>query len=94
MKRICLIILAIVFYTSFLNTAEPKFKFTFGTNIGNVPLKINKTNRNIKTPLGIKIHSWILSPNFSSFAGDKKSYNYLEDKNYKDRVYIKLNLRF
>ena len=94
MKRICLIILAIVFYTSFLNTAEPKFKFTFGTNIGNVPLKINKTNKNIKTPLGIKIHSWILSPNFSSFIGNKNSFNFLEDKISKDKIYMKFNLRF
>jgi len=51
---------------------EPSFKFTFGSNLGNIPLEINKMSKNLKKSPGIEINSWILSPNFSSFIGNKK----------------------
>ena len=73
MKKFFLIILVIIFQISFLNAAEPKFKLTFGSNLGNIPLEINKINKidkmikNKMSLSGIKINSWILTPNFSSF---------------------------
>jgi hypothetical protein len=70
--RKALIILTLVFYPYFVHAKEPSFKFTFGSNLGNIPLEINKTSENIKKSPGIKINSWILSPNFSSFLGNKK----------------------
>ena len=73
MKKFFLIILVIIFQISFLNAAETKFKLTFGSNLGNIPLEINKINKidkmikNKMSLSGIKINSWILTPNFSSF---------------------------
>ena len=51
-------------------------------------------SKNIKKSPGIKIDSWILSPNFSSIIGDKESLNFLEDKNLKENLYIKFNFKF
>ena len=81
---------------SFLSAETPSFKFTFGSNLGNIPLEINKMNKNIKTLGGFKINSWILSPNFSSFLGNKKSSNFLEDKDSqeKENLYFKFNFKF
>ena len=81
---------------SFLSAETPSFKFTFGSNLGNIPLEINKMNKNIKTLAGIKINSWILSPNFSSFVGNKNFSNLSENKNSKEKesLYIKFNFKF
>ena len=79
---------------SVLHTEESSFKFTFGSNLGNVPLEINKMSKNLKKSTGIKINSWILSPNFSSFGGGKKNSNFTEDKGFKEFVYIKFNYKF
>ena len=53
-------------------------------------------NKNIKTLAGIKINSWILSPNFSSFVGNKNFSNLSENKNSKEKesLYIKFNFKF
>ena len=85
--RFFLVILAITFYTSFLHAEEPSFKFTFGSNLANIPVEINKMSKNIKTSTGIKINSWILSPNFSNFS---------ENKTFKEKesLYIRLKLKF
>ena len=85
--RFFLVILAITFYTSFLRAEEPSFKFTFGSNLANIPVEINKMSKNIKTSTGIKINSWILSPNFSNFS---------ENKTFKEKesLYIRLKLKF
>jgi hypothetical protein len=77
MITICLIVTGIIFYASFLQAAESKFKFTFGSKIGGIPFELNKMSKDIKTLPGIKINSWILSPNYSSFAADKKLFNLL-----------------
>ena len=92
--RFLLLLLLTILYTSFLTAEIPSFKFTFGSNLGNIPLEINKMNKNIKTLSGLKIHSWILSPNFSSSKEDKESLNFADDKNFKEFVYIKLNFKF
>ncbi len=93
MIRICLIVFAFMSHSSFSYAEEPKFKFTFGSNIG-IPLQINKMNKNIKTLQGIKIYSWTLSPNISSFVGGKKSSNFSDDKILKDKVYMKFKFKF
>ena len=92
--RFILTILVIIFHFSFLNAKESSFKFTFGSNLGNIPLQINKMSKNIKPLSGIKINSWILSPNFSSFVGKKKSSRFLENKKSKESIYIKFKFKF
>ena len=94
--RFLLAVLAIAFYTSFLHAEEPTFKFTFGSNLANIPVEINKMSKNIKTPTGIKINSWILSPNFLSFAGTKKILNFSENRESKEKesLYIRFNFKF
>jgi len=82
--RILLLVLAITFYAPFLYAEESSFKLTFGSNLGNIPLEINKINKNKKILSGIKINSWILSPNFLSFIGDKKNSNFSDDKKFKE----------
>jgi hypothetical protein len=93
--RLLLLVLVTTLQISFLHSTEPSFKFTFGSNLGNIPLEINKMSQNIKTMGGLKINSWVLSPNFSSFLGSKKPSN-LENKNskIKEILYIKFNLKF
>ena len=92
--RFFLTVLAIIFYTSFLQAEEPSFKFIFGSNLAKFPVEIKKMSKNIKKSPGFKINSWILSPNFSSIAGDKKKLNFSEDKDSKEVLYIKLNFKF
>ena len=92
--RFSLVVLAITFHMSFLHAEEPSFKFTFGSNLGNVPLEINKMSKNLKKSTGIKINSWILSPNFLFFIEGKKNSNFTEDKDFKEVLYIKLNFKF
>jgi hypothetical protein len=92
--RFILIFLAVTFYMSFLYAEESSFKFTFGSNLGSIPFEINKTSKNIRTPTGIKINSWILSPNFSSFIVDKKKLDFLKDNDSKKALYIKFNYKF
>ena len=92
--RFIVTFLAVTFYTSFLHAEESSFKFTFGSNLGSIPFEINKTSKNIRTSPGIKINSWILSPNFSSFIVDKKNLDFLRDKDSKKALYIKLNYKF
>ena len=84
---------------SFLHSEEPSFKFTFGSNLGKIPFEINKTSKNLKKSPGIKINSWILSPNFSSFSGINKSSNFAKKENFSkndfsEKIYIKFNYKF
>ena len=90
--RFFLFVLAITFYTSFMHAEEPSFKFTFGSDLANIPVEINKMSKNIKNIGGVKINSWTLSPNFSSFVKDKKS-NFKETK-LEEKLFIKINLKF
>ena len=92
--RFFLAILSIVIYSSFLHATEPSLKFTFGSNLGNIPLEINKMSQNKKTIGGLKINSWTLSPNFSSFANNQKNSNFSEKTSLKEILYIKIKLNF
>ena len=93
MKRICLIAFIVSIHTSFLQATEPEFELTFGSKIGNIPMEISKKSKNIKTIGGIKINSWTLSPNFSSFSNDKKILNQIE-KTSKESLYLKIKFKF
>ena len=93
MRFFLAVLLSVIFYASFLPATEPSFKFTFGSNLGNIPLEINKMSKNIKTIGGIKINSWTLSPNFSSFSNDKKILNQIE-KTSKESLYLKIKFKF
>ena len=92
--RFFLLVLAITLYTSFLRAEETSFKLTFGGNLGNVPFEINKINKNKKTSPGIKINSWILSPNFLSFIGNEENLNFSKGTDLKESLYIKFNFKF
>ena len=94
--RILLLVLAITFQVPFLHAEESSFKIIFGSNLGNIPLEINKMNKNIKTLGGFKINSWILSPNFSSFAGSKNFLNLSENEKSKEKeiLYMRFNFKF
>jgi len=91
-RFLLVILLTVAFHASFLQATEPSFKFTFGGKLGTIPLEINKMSKNIKNIGGIKINSWTLSPNFSSFVKDKKS-NFKETK-LEEKLFIKINLKF
>ena len=52
-----LAVLAITFHMSFLSAEEMSFKFTFGSNLGDIPIEINKISKNIKNTPGININS-------------------------------------
>ena len=93
MRLLLVILLTVASHASFLQATEPLFKFTFGSNLGNIPLEINKMSKNIKTIGGIKINSWTLSPNFSSFSNDKKILNQIE-KTSKESLYLKIKFKF
>jgi hypothetical protein len=93
MKFFITILLSVIFHVSFLQATEPSYRFTFGGILGNIPLEINKMSKNIKTIGGIKINSWTLSPNFSSFNDDKKKFNFAEKKP-KEILYFKIKLKF
>ncbi|MDC1212726.1 hypothetical protein N8016_02915 [Pelagibacteraceae bacterium] len=93
MRFFLAVLLSVIFYASFLPATEPSFKFTFGSNLGNIPLEINKMSKNIKNKSGIKINSWTLSPNFSSFNNDKKILNQREKKS-KESLYLKIKFKF
>jgi hypothetical protein len=96
--RVLLILLGI-FYSSFLYAETPSYKFTLGSNLGNIPLEFNKKSKNIRTLGGIKMNSWVLSPNFSSVLGKKKllkSSQFSENKvsTEKKSLYIKFKFTF
>ena len=93
MRFFLAVLLSVIFYASFLPATEPSFKFTFGSNLGNIPLEINKMSKNIKNKSGININSWTLSPNFSSFNNDKKILNQREKKS-KESLYLKIKFKF
>ena len=94
MKRFFLIISVVIFYASALHAEDSNFKLTFGSNLGNIPFEINKISKNKKTKGGIKINSWNISPNFSSFEGFKKIKELSKDENFEEKFYIKLKLKF
>ena len=92
--RFILLILTITSYASFLHAEEPLFKFSFGSNVGNIPLQITKTSKNIKSISGIRLNTWTLSPNFSSFKNNQKLSNFSETNDFEEIAYIKLKLKF
>ena len=92
--RLVLLILCIVSYASFLNAEEASFKLSFGGKAGNIPMQITKTNKDKKSVGGIKLNSWILSPNFSPFKNNKELSNFSETNDFEEIVYIKFKLKF
>ena len=101
MRLLLVILLTVASHASFLQATEPLFKFTFGGKLGTIPLEINKMSKNIKNIGGIKINSWTLSPNFSSFSGvaNTTTNKYRKKLNFKERkkeenFYIRINFKF
>ena len=88
------IFLAALTAASFSYAEEPSFKFTFGSNLGKIPIEINSIDKNKKNSMGLKMNKWILSPNFSSAMGNKNSLDFLNKKNKEDKLYIKINIKF
>ena len=94
MRFFFVILLTTVLHASFLPATEPSYKFTFGSNLGKIPLEINRMSENIKPLAGIKINSWTLAPNFLSYNGGKKKSNFIGKENTKENLYIKINFKF
>ena len=94
MRLFFVILLTTVLHASFLPATEPSYKFTFGSNLGKIPLEINRMSENIKPLAGIKINSWTLAPNFLSYSGGKKRSNFIGKENTKENLYIKINFKF
>ena len=84
----------IIFFASVLHADEQLFKFTLGGQLGNFPLEINKINKNKKKLMGLKVNDWILSPNIFFYEGSKYLSSFSDNKNFKDKVYLKLNFKF
>ena len=89
-------VLLMMIPSSFLFAESPTFKFTFGSNIGNVPIEINNFKKNQKPLMGVgvKIDKWILSPNFSSLTSKNFSSKFSNNKSSKGLLYIKFNYKF
>jgi len=83
-----------MFSSSFLHAEEKSFKFTLGSNLGNIPLEINNINKNKKQLIGFKVNNWILSPKILSFAGNKFLSSFSEKKSSNDKVYLRFNFKF
>ena len=91
--------LAIIFHTSFSHAEDSSFRFTFGSTLGKFPIKIDKQNAINKTIGSIKINSWAVSPNFSSLVGKNEISNItkdinIEEKNFGEILYMKINFKF
>ena len=94
MRFFFVILLTALLHASFLPATEPSYKFTFGSNLGKIPLEINRMSENIKPLAGIKINSWTLAPNFLTYNGGKKKSNFIVKENTKENLYIKINFKF
>ena len=93
MRFFLAILLTIIFNASFLQATEPSYKITFGASLGNIPIEINRINKNEKSIGGIKINTWTLSPNFSALGKDKKILNFQQTE-LEENFYIKINFKF
>ena len=96
MKKSIFITLIFIISTLHLHGAEQSFNFTFGSNLGNIPLEIKniKKNSNTLNLVGIKNNKWILLPSFSSFAKTKDSQDFTRHKISKEIIYLKINFKF
>ena len=94
MRFFFVILLTTVLHASLLPATETSYKFTFGSNLGKIPLEISRMSENIKPLAGIKINSWTLAPNFLSYSGGKKRSNFIGKENTKENLYIKINFKF
>ena len=92
--RFILLLLISILYSSFLSAEMPSFKFTLGSNLGNIPFEINNINKDIKKLIGVKINNLVLSPNFSSFMDSRILSNFSNNKNSNDDIFIKFKLNF
>ncbi len=92
MKR--LFLLFAFFPLAFANAEEPSLRFTIGSNINNFPIQIQKSNKNIKTPLSLEFKKWNLSPSTGSFVRNKSSSSNIKNNSYSDILFIKFKYNF
>ena len=84
----------IAFNLNFANAEEPMFQFTFGSNIKNFPIQINKSNQKIKKPFSINLHEWMVSPGFLSLVNDKSSLSSYKANTTKGKIFVKFKIKF
>ena len=89
-----LLVFAFLVPMSYLHSEETSFQFTFGGNIKNFPIQINRSDKKIKKMLSINLNQWNISPTFNSFANTKLTSDFLEKKNIKEQFFIRLKLKF
>lgn len=92
MKKI--IILFFLISSVSLSAQEPSFQISFGSNFKNIPIKFDNMDKNIKTPLGIKINNWVLSPGPSTLINTKKNLNILSNKSSKEILFVRFKYKF
>ena len=79
---------------SYLHSEEPSFQFTFGGNIKNFPIQFNRSDKKIKKMFSVNLNKWNISPTFNSFANTKFTSDILEKKNIKEKLFVRLKLKF
>ena len=84
----------IAFNLNFANAEEPMFQFTFGSNIKNFPIQINKSNQKIKKPFSINLNEWMVSPGFLSLVNDKSSLSSYKANTTKEKIFVKFKIKF
>ena len=89
-----LIFIIVIFQVTHLHSEESSYQFTIESHMKNLPIKFNKTNENVKTPLSLKLNTWTVSPNSFSFTSSKLKTEELEEKNKNNLIYIKFKLKF
>ena len=89
-----LLILVILVSSANVHAEEPSFQFTFGSNIKNFPIQFNKSNQKIKKIFSINLNEWNVSPTFNSFTNDKFTSSSYKKKNIKEKLFLKLKLKF
>ena len=79
---------------SHLHSEESSYQITFGSNLKNFPLQINKTNKILKNPISINFNKWFISPTLTSLTSNKFKSNSYKSKNTKEKLFFKLSFKF
>ena len=89
-----ILVFAFLVPISYLHSEEPSFQFTLGGNIKNFPIQFNRSDKKIKNMFSVNLNQWNISPAFNSFANTKFTTDILEKKNLKEKLFVRLKLKF
>lgn len=88
----------LIFFFVFLplacaNSDEPSFSLSVLSNINNLPIQIEKSSENIKTPFSLEFKKWTLSPSVQSYVRNKSLPN-MKNKSSSDILFVKFKYIF